>query len=83
MRSIKFNFFIFIIFPILMFASESGIGQNPLFSTDSSYLSKQDIVYKTPAYEGFEGFPLGNGDMGGMVWNTNNSTNSLDLSKLS
>ena len=44
-------------------------GQSPLFIVDSSYLNRHDIVYKTPAYEGFEGFPLGNGDMGGMVWN--------------
>ena len=39
---------------------------------DSAYLSKPDIVYKIPAYEGFEGFPPGNWDLGGMVWNTNN-----------
>lgn len=45
-------------------------GQNPLFKVESSYLSKHDVVYQTPAYEGFEGFPLGNGDLGGMVWNT-------------
>ena len=51
---------------------EITFGQNPLFVVDTGYLSKHDIVYKTPAYEGFEGFPLGNGDMGGMVWNTNN-----------
>lgn len=47
-------------------------GQNPLFKVESNYLSRHDIVYQTPAYEGFEGFPLGNGDLGGMVWNTNN-----------
>jgi len=52
--------------------SELAFGQNPLFVVDSTYLSKHDIVYKTPAYEGFEGFPVGNGDLGGMVWNTNN-----------
>jgi len=56
----------------MIMIAEIGIGQNPLFRVDSSYLSKHDIVYKTPAYEGFEGFPLGNGDMGGMVWNCNN-----------
>ncbi|SMD43654.1 hypothetical protein SAMN00777080_2260 [Aquiflexum balticum DSM 16537] len=47
-------------------------GQNPLFKVESNYLSKHDILYQTPAYEGFEGFPLGNGDMGGMIWNTDN-----------
>jgi len=72
MRSIKFNILTSILFPILMFTSEGVRGQNPLFVVDSTYLSKHDIVYKTPAYEGFEGFPVGNGDMGGMVWNTNN-----------
>lgn len=50
--------------------TQNASGQSPLFKVDSSYLIRHDIVYKTPAYEGFEGFPLGNGDMGGMVWNT-------------
>jgi len=49
-----------------------GYGQNPLFKVDPDYLSRHDIVFHTPAYEGFEGFPLGNGDLGGMVWNTSN-----------
>lgn len=46
--------------------------QNPLFEVDKDYLRKHDIVYKTPAYEGYEGFPLGNGDLGGMIWNHKN-----------
>ena len=37
---------------------------NSTFNIDESYLSKHDIVYKTPAYQGFEGFPFGNGDLG-------------------
>jgi alpha-L-fucosidase 2 len=45
--------------------------QNPVFKVEPNYLLRHDIVYKTPAYEGFEGFPIGNGDMGGMIWNTN------------
>ena len=57
---------------LLITIAEFGIGQNPIFLVDSTYLSKHDIVYKTPAYEGFEGFPVGNGDMGGMVWNSYN-----------
>jgi hypothetical protein len=57
---------------LLVPISENAFGQNPLFVVDSAYLTKHDIVYKTPAYEGFEGFPVGNGDLGGMVWNTNN-----------
>lgn len=46
--------------------------QESVFKVYSSYLTTHDIVYKTPAYEGFEGFPIGNGDLGGMVWNTKN-----------
>ncbi|MBS2212663.1 hypothetical protein KEM09_14690 [Carboxylicivirga mesophila] len=44
-----------------------------IFKVDSkTYLDKHDIVYKTPAYEGFEGLPIGNGDLGGMVWSSKN-----------
>ena len=32
------------------------------------YLSQHDIVYLDPDYNGFNGFPLGNGDLGGMIW---------------
>ncbi len=46
--------------------------ESSVFQVDDSYLLKHDIVYKTPAYEGFEGFPLGNGDLGGMIWNNKN-----------
>lgn len=55
----------------LILILKNGLCQDLLFKVDPSYLSKHDIVYKTPAYEGFEGFPLGNGDLGGMVWNNN------------
>jgi len=47
-----------------------GYAQDPLFKVEASYLSRHDLVYQTPAYEGYEGFPVGNGDMGGMIWNT-------------
>ena len=57
-----------ILLPALMHAQHS----NTLIKVDDSYLLKHDIVYKTPAYEGYEGFPLGNGDVGGMVWNSKN-----------
>jgi alpha-L-fucosidase 2 len=46
--------------------------KNNIFEVDDSYLLKHDIVYKTPAFEGYEGFPLGNGDLGGMFWNNKN-----------
>jgi len=61
-----------IIFIFLILVSKIGFGQYSLFRVDQSYLSRHDIVYKTPAYEGYEGFPVGNGDMGGMVWNNIN-----------
>lgn len=35
-----------------------------------NYISKHDVVFQTPNYEGFEGLTLGNGDIGGMVWCT-------------
>ncbi len=35
-----------------------------------NYLSKHDIVFQTPNYEGYEGLTIGNGDMGGLVWCT-------------
>lgn len=68
----KNAFSIHALFLLLLPLSLKVFGQNPFFKVDSAYLSKHDIVYKTPAYEGFEGFPLGNGDLGGMVWSCNN-----------
>ena len=54
------NYFIalLLVMPLLTQAQQ----KNSIFKVDDSYLLKHDIVYKTPAYEGFEGFPLGNGD---------------------
>lgn len=42
------------------------------FRVDESYLSKHDIVYQSPTQLEAEGFPLGNGNIGGMIWNNNN-----------
>ena len=42
--------------------------QSKLFEKSEAYLSRHDIVYLDPDYNGFNGFPLGNGDMGGMLW---------------
>lgn len=47
-----------------------GAAQNHIFQVDSNYLRKHDIVYLDPDYEGYNGFPLGNGDIGGMIWTT-------------
>lgn len=38
-----------------------------------AYLSQHDIVYQTPGYEGYEGFPLGNGDLSAMLWTGDSS----------
>jgi alpha-L-fucosidase 2 len=65
----KFFWIACLITPLLLPAQ----GTSHFFEVDyATYLAKHDIVYKTPAYEGFEGFPLGNGDLGGMIWNSPN-----------
>lgn len=46
--------------------AESQIGLFDINCTE--YLYKHDIVYQSPLEDGFEGFPLGNGDMGTMIW---------------
>lgn len=46
--------------------------QSSPFVVDSNYLSKHDIVYLSPTQLEAEGFPMGNGNMGGMIWNTDN-----------
>lgn len=42
------------------------------FEVDENYLSKHDIVYLSPTQLEAEGFPMGNGNMGGMIWNHDN-----------
>lgn len=59
----------------------AGAVENPIFSVDSNYLRKHDIVYLDPDYEGYNGFPVGNGDMGGMIWTTENGI-ELQLNKI-
>lgn len=39
------------------------------FQVARSYLSKHDIVFQAPTELEAEGFPMGNGNMGGMIWN--------------
>ena len=39
----------------------------------ADYLKKHNIVYETPAYRGHDGLPIGNGDMGGMLYHTERS----------
>lgn len=38
------------------------------FTVDASYLSRHDVVFQQPMQLEAEGFPLGNGDMGGLIW---------------
>ena len=42
------------------------------FTVDPSYMSRHDIVYQAPMQLEAEGFPLGNGDMGGLIWTHDN-----------
>jgi hypothetical protein len=42
------------------------------FKVLPSYLSKHDIVFLSPTQLEAEGFPMGNGDLGGMIWNHEN-----------
>ena len=34
----------------------------------ANYMSKHDIVYLSPSEKNYDGFPIGNGDMGAMAW---------------
>ena len=42
------------------------------FIVDENYLQKHDIVYFSPTQLEAEGFPMGNGNIGGMIWNNDN-----------
>jgi alpha-L-fucosidase 2 len=46
------------------------MAQSPAFRVDPSYLARHDIVYQSPPMEGWEGLPIGNGDLGAMLWCT-------------
>jgi len=45
---------------------------SPIFNVEDTYLSRHDIVFQSPTELEAEGFPMGNGDMGGMIWNHDN-----------
>ena len=34
------------------------------------YLRRHDVVFRSPMLKGFEGFPIGNGNIAAMVWNS-------------
>ena len=44
------------------------------------YLRRHDVVFLSPMKQGFEGFPVGNGDFAAMVWNTDNGL-SMQINK--
>lgn len=46
----------------------------------TEYLKKHDVVFRTPQIDGYEGFPFGNGDIGGMVW-TDDTSIRMQLNK--
>lgn len=41
---------------------------NDLSIDQEAFLSQHDVVFLSPAVEGYEGFPIGNGDLGAMAW---------------
>lgn len=44
------------------------------------YMCRHDVVYRTPMKQGFDGLPIGNGNIGAMVWNTDEAI-SLQINK--
>ena len=49
----------------------------------AAFLSQHDIVYQAPATDGIDGLPVGNGDLGAMIWTPPGSLhlaiNKIDL----
>lgn len=43
---------------------------HPFANSVQDYLKRHDIVFQSPQKGGFEGLPLGNGDLSAMVWTT-------------
>ena len=64
-------------FPLFAMAQENREYQflemkSSPFVVEDNYLSKHDIVYFSPTQLEAEGFPMGNGNIGGMIWNHDN-----------
>ena len=66
---------------IVLFCIVCVIQASSLFKIDDNYLSQHDIVYLEPEFDSFNGFPLGNGDLGGMLWFTNEGI-TLQINKI-
>jgi alpha-L-fucosidase 2 len=73
--------FVTLIISFLLFETITAQQNTPFIVDHSSYLSKHDIVYLEPEMEGYNGFPVGNGDLGGIVWCHNNGLN-IQLNKI-
>ncbi len=58
-----------------------AVQASSVIKVDQNYLSQHDIVYLEPEYDSFNGFPLGNGDLGGMLWFSNEGI-ELQLNKI-
>lgn len=74
----------FVLFAAALLLTSAMYGQSSsTIQVDSSYLGQHDIVYLEPEYDSFNGLPLGNGDLGGMLWFTDEGIkvqlNKIDL----
>lgn len=56
------------------------------FGETADYIRRHNVIYETPPAEGWEGFPLGNGSLGGPLWTNShgfvfqvNHTDSYEL----
>lgn len=69
---------------LLVIACYCGSGwaqHSKLLQVADDYLDRHDIVYLEPEMDSFNGFPLGNGDLGGMLWFTDEGI-ELQLNKI-
>ena len=69
-----------ILLSLLIWLCNSFVQASSLLRIDDAYLNQHDIIYLVPEYDGFNGFPLGNGDFGGMLWFSDKGI-ELQLSK--
>jgi alpha-L-fucosidase 2 len=58
--------------PATSMAENVSAMKSASFTVDRSYMARHDIVYLAPMQLEAEGFPMGNGDMGGMIWTHDN-----------
>ena len=67
----------------ILFCNISIIQAASLFKVANNYMTQHEIVYLEPEFDSFNGFPLGNGDLGGMLWFTDEGIilqlNKIDL----